>query len=190
MMLKKPGMAFRRSPWPVAAVLSLAAALVTGVGLADDDDSHSPASSRWRREPGSQAGPGLRVTCELRRAGPAAPTGPTRLVFEPVGVVRLPPGDEQHGPWSIGTVYTDRDGRRVETLDEMAEWFPPDKLRCELGFGGKFEVRYRAAFECGQDSGTLFEESRPVASLGNCRSVEVPDLPYHVPVVTPRAPQG
>jgi len=190
MILKKPGMAFRRSHWPVAAVLSLAAGLVTGVGLADDDDSHSSASSRWHREPDGQTGPGLRVTCELRRAGPAAPTGPTRLVFEPVGVVRLPPGDEQYGPWSIGTVYTDRDGRRLETLDASAEWFPPDKLRCELKFGGRFEPRYRAVFECGRDSGSLFEEGRLVASLENCRSEEVPDLPYHVPVGTPRAPQG
>ena len=180
-------MAFRIRNGPCAALVSCAAAavLVTGAGLADDDDPDPPPASLWQRAPGGEVGPGLRIDCDLRRSEPMVPPEPVRLVFEPVGVVRLPPGDEQHGPWSIGMVYTERSGRRVETLDEMAEWFPPDKLRCELKFGGRFETRFRAVFECGQDNGSLFEESRLVAALEHCRSVAVPGLAYHLPVGVP-----
>ena len=180
-------MAFRISNGPFAALVSCAAAavLVTGAGLADHDDPDSPPASLWQRAPGGEVGTGLRIDCDLGQSEPMVPPEPVRIVFEPVGVVRLPPGNERHGPWSIGTVYTERSGRREERLDEMAEWFPPDKLRCELRFGGRFEARFRAVFECGRDKGSLFEESRLVATLEKCRSVAVPGLPYHLPVGLP-----
>jgi len=173
---------FRKSRRLCLAALSCAAAAVvmTGGVIANDRGDDPKAVRAWEREPNGEAGPGLRIDCQLSRFADTVPTEPERLVFEPTGVVRLPPGDEQHGPWSIGTVYTERGGRREETLDEAAEWFPPDKLLCELKFGGKYEARYRAVFECGRAIGSLFDEGRLVASLEQCRSVEVPKLPYYV----------
>ncbi len=158
------------------------AGLILGMAVLAVAAAPPPASLEGYRLVEAAEATGVTVTCHLHGSRPLpgqeekwerdVADDRAVLAFRAAGVA------EETGI-SIGPVYLEKDGERIEVLDTQATWRPEEGMEWTSAFGGSGDTLYKAVFNYTDYNGLLYEQGQVIHWLRDCRLEETDPLPVY-----------